>query len=175
MFFGMPITGQTVAFFILALIIIASGVMLMTLQKVMHMALALGGIFLGVAGVFILLGADFIGVAQVLIYAGAITILMVFSLMLTQAGGDQEAPGPHPVRSALTLVGCVGFAVMMLLVLRGTPWPVSRSAVEPFAQPTVNLIADAMFHTYTIPFELVSLLLTVALVGAALVARKEED
>lgn len=174
LFFGMPVTGQTVTFFILALIIIASGVMLMTLQKVMHMALSLGGVFIGVAGIFILLGADFIGAAQILVYAGAITILMVFAVMLTQKGDETASPDPHGGRILLTLIGAVGFAVIMLVVLRSTAWPVSQSAVEPFTRPTVNLIAQALYHTYTIPFELVSLLLTVALVGAAVIARKED-
>ena len=174
MLFGMPVTGQTVSFFLLALLIIASGVMLMTLQKVMHMAIALGGVFLGVAGIFILLGADFLGAVQILIYAGAVTVLMVFALMLTQKGDDTESPNPHGARTLLTLIGTVGFAVLLLVVLRSTPWPYSRSAVEPFAKPTVALIAQSMFHSYMIPFELVSLVLTVALVGAAVIARKEE-
>lgn len=174
MLFGVPITGQTVAFYILAVIIITSGVMLLTLSKVMHMAVALGGVFLGVAGVFILLGADFLGLVQVLIYAGAITILMVFALMLTQKGDDTVAPDPGRGRTWLSLIGTVGLAVVILLVVRGTNWPVSQPNTEPFSQPTVNLIADALFHTYTVPFELISLVLTAALVGAVVIARKEE-
>ena len=174
MFFGMPLTGQTVAFFLLALIIIASGVMLMTLTKVMHMALALAGVFLGVAGIFILLGADFVGIAQVLVYAGAITILMVFALMLTQKGDDTESPEASSGRSLITLLGVVVFAGVMLLVLRGTSWPYSQSAVDPYKQSTVALIAQSLYHTYTIPFELVSLVLTAALVGSVVIARKED-
>jgi NADH-quinone oxidoreductase subunit J len=175
MIFGMPITGQTVAFFILALIIITSGVLLMTQSKVMHMALSLGGVFLGVAGIFVLLGADFLGIVQVLIYAGAITILMVFALMLTQKGDDTSTPNTHPLRGLLTLIGAAGLAVILLIVLRNTPWTVSRTAVDPYTHSTVALIAQALYHQYTLPFELVSLVLTVALVGAAVIARKEEE
>jgi len=175
MLFGIPLTGQTIAYFILALIIMISGVMLMSLQKVMHMAAALGGVFLGVAGVFILLGADFLGMAQILIYAGAITILMVFALMLTQRGDDTNAPEPSTWRSAGALVFVVLLCGAFLYVLRGTNWPTSQSAVDPFSQSSVKLIADALFHNYTIAFEFVSLLLTVALVGAVVIARKEED
>lgn len=173
MLFGMPITGETVAFFLLALTIIVSGVMLLTLTKVMYMAVALGGVFLGVAGIFILLGSDFLGMVQILIYAGAVTILMVFALMLTQKGDDTESPEPSGWRLLLTLIGVAGLAVTLLFVLRNTPWPVSRVVIEPFAKPTVNLIASAMFHTYTVPFELISLILTAALVGAVVIARKE--
>ncbi len=174
MLFGIPITGETVSFFLLALIIIVSGVMLLTLDKVMHMALALGGVFLGVAGIFILLGSDFLGMVQILIYAGAITILMVFALMLTQKGDDTSSPPTSGVRAIFTLLGVVVFAVTVLLVIRSTSWPVNRPAVEPFAKPTVTLIANAMFHTYTVPFELVSLILTAALVGAVVIAKKED-
>ncbi len=174
MFFGMPLTGQTVSFFLLALLIIASGVMLMTLTKVMHMAVALAGVFLGVAGIFILLGADFVGMAQILVYAGAITILMVFALMLTQKGDDTESPEASTGRSLLTLLGVVVFTGIMLLVLRGTTWPYSQSAVDPYTQPTVVLIAQSLYHTYTIPFELLSLILTAALVGSVVIARKED-
>jgi len=176
MLFGIPITGETVAYFVLALIIITSGVFLMTLQSVMHMALALGGVFLGVAGVFVILGADFVGIVQVMIYAGAITILMVFSLMLTHSGkSSEEGPEVGAVRGTVTFVGVAVIVGAILLVIRGTSWPVSPTAMQPFHQSTVLLIADALFHTYTIQFELVSAILTTALVGAVIIARKEEQ
>ncbi|MCY0902467.1 MAG: NADH-quinone oxidoreductase subunit J [Firmicutes bacterium] len=175
MIFGIPITGQTITYFLLALIIMISGVMLMSLQKVMHMAVALGGVFLGVAGIFILLGADFLGMAQILIYAGAITILMVFALMLTQRGDDTESPPANGWRVGGALVFVVLLCAAFLYVLRGTAWPVTQSAVDPYTQPSVVLLAQSIFHTYTVPFELVSVLLTVALVGAVVIARKEEE
>lgn len=173
--FGIPVSGQNIAFFLIALVILLSGVTVLMMDKLMHMAVALGGVFLGVAGIFILLGADFVGIVQIMIYAGAITILMVFALMLTQKGDETQTPQPHPVRTWLTLLFTAAFVALVIIVLRSVQWPVSQNAVEPFTQPTVNLIAQAMYHTYTIPFELVSLLLTAALVGAVLIARKEEE
>ncbi|KYP81470.1 NADH-quinone oxidoreductase subunit J [Ferroacidibacillus organovorans] len=173
MILGIPITGETVAFFLLSLLIISSGVMVMSLTKVMHTALALGGVFLGVAGIFILLGADFVGVVQILIYAGAITILMVFALMLTQKGDDTGYPGPGK-RSFFTLLGVAAFCALLLFVIRGTSWPVATTKVDPFPQPSIVMIAQSLFHTYTVPFELVTLILTAALVGAVVIARKEE-
>ncbi len=174
MFFGVPITGATIAFFVLALIIIASGVFLMSLQKVMHMALALGGVFLGVAGIFFLLGADFVAVVQIMIYAGAITILMVFALTLTQTGDDTE-PSGHIVHKVVAFLVSAVIVVAVLLTVKATPWPVGQVGVQPFGPNVVAEIGKAMFHVYTIPFELVSLVLTVALVGAAVIARKEEE
>ncbi len=173
--FGIPFTGQNIAFFVLALIILLSGVSVLLLDKLMHMAVALGGVFLGVAGIFILLGADFLGIVQVMIYAGAITILMVFALMLTQKGDETRIPSAHPVRQWVTLIGVVAFVGILIDEIRRVQWPVTQNAVEPFTKPTINLIADALYHSYMIPFELISLLLTAALVGAVLIARKEEN
>ncbi len=173
--FGIPVTGANIAFFVLALVILLSGVTVLMMDKLMHMAVALGGVFLGVAGIFILLGADFVGIVQIMIYAGAITILMVFALMLTQNGDETDTAQPHPARTWLTLILTVVFVAIVVIVLRSVQWPVSQNAIEPFTQPTVNLIAQALYHTYMIPFELVSLLLTAALVGAVLIARKEEE
>ncbi len=174
MLFGVPITGETIAFFVLALVIIASGVFLMSLQKVMHMALALAGVFLGVAGIFFLLGADFVAVVQIMIYAGAITILMVFALTLTQTGDDEE-PSGHRFHKALAFIVSAVIVVAVLLTIRSTAWPVGQTAIQPFGGNVVAQIGQAMFHQYTIPFELVSLVLTVALVGAAVIARREEE
>ena len=174
MLFGVPITGGTIAFFVLALIIIASGVFLMSLQKVMHMALALGGVFLGVAGIFMLLGADFVGVVQIMIYAGAITILMVFALTLTQTGDDTE-PSGHGWHKALAFIVSAVIVLAVLLTIRSTPWPGGQAPIQPFGANVVAQIGQAMFHQYAIPFELVSLVLIVALVGASVIARKEEE
>lgn len=174
MLFGIPITGETIAFFVLALVIIASGVFLMTLQKVMHMALSLGGVFLGVAGIFLLLGADFVGVVQIMIYAGAVTILMVFALTLTKTGDDPEPKG-HVLHKIIAFLVSAVIVVAVLLTIRSTSWPVGQTAVQPFGANTVAQIGELMFHQYTVPFELVSLVLTVGLVGASVIARKEEE
>lgn len=173
MLFGVPITGESVAFFVLALVIITSGVLLMTFDKVMHMALALAGVFLGVAGVFILLGADFVGVVQVLIYGGAVTILMVFAVMLTEREGHEHDRGAGAVRTGLALIGAAGLAAVILLSVRSTPWPVGATGLRTI-HSTVPQIAASLFHYYAIPFELMSVVLTAALVGAVTIARKEE-
>ncbi|PWI58020.1 hypothetical protein BM613_06190 [Sulfoacidibacillus thermotolerans] len=168
-------TGATITYFVLALIIIVSGVFMLTLTNVMHMAVSLVGVFLGVAGIFILLGADFVGLVQVMVYAGAITILMVFALMLTHRGLNGHLQGEvGPFRGTLTFLSVAIIVGTLLYAIRSTPWPGSTTALQPFHQSTVNLIANAIFHQYTVAFELVSAVLTVALVGAAVIARKEE-
>ena len=83
--------GEFVAFFILSLSAIIGGVLMLNLTKVMHMMLALVLIFLSIAGLYFLLSAEFIGVAQILLYSGAITIIMIFGIMLTKHNAENES------------------------------------------------------------------------------------
>ncbi len=86
----MTFSGEILAFIILALAAILGGVLLLNLTKVVHMVVALVLSFLSIAGIFILLSAEFVAVVQVLIYSGAITIIMLFGIMLTKHN-DSEA------------------------------------------------------------------------------------
>ncbi len=83
--------GEFVAFFILSLFVIIGGVLMLNLTKVMHMMLALVLTFLSIAGLYFLLSAEFIGVAQILLYSGAITIIMIFGIMLTKHNAENES------------------------------------------------------------------------------------
>ena len=79
-------TGEAIAFYVLAAITLASGVVVVRSPNIVHSAVALIPAFLGVTGVYILLGAEFVAGIQVLIYAGAITVLILFVIMLTEGG-----------------------------------------------------------------------------------------
>ncbi|MGZ4123260.1 MAG: NADH-quinone oxidoreductase subunit J, partial [Tumebacillaceae bacterium] len=79
MFANLAFTGQTVSFFLISLFLIACGVLLLSMKKVIYMALAIGGVFIGVAAIFIMLEAEFLAFIQVLLYAGAITIMILFA------------------------------------------------------------------------------------------------
>lgn len=83
--------GEFIAFFILSLSAIIGGVLMLNLTKVMHMMLALVLTFLSIAGLYFLLSAEFIGVAQILLYSGAITIIMIFGIMLTKHNAENES------------------------------------------------------------------------------------
>lgn len=175
MFSGFVFTGQTVAFFLISLFVIACGVMLLTLRKVVYMAIAIGGVFIGVAAVYIMLEAEFLAFIQVLLYAGAITIMLLFAIMLTR---HDEVENParvtaHPVWSALVALA-MGGIVLYVVKFSGIRWP-ETAAESPWAgQDNVKLIGEALFNQYVIPFEIVSVVLIVALVGAITLANKEE-
>ncbi|MDI3256883.1 MAG: NADH-quinone oxidoreductase subunit J [Kyrpidia sp.] len=172
-FGGFIWTGQTVAFFLLAVLVVLAAVTLLQFRKVMHMALSIGLVFLGMAGMYVLLGADFLAFAQILIYAGAITILMLFAIMLTRHDEVEEEERAG-FRQWIAGLGAAALGAVMLWAIRTTAWP-PASAQPPWpAQKSVNALAETLFTGYVVPFELVSVLLTVALVGAVILARKEE-
>lgn len=167
-------SAQMIAFFLISLFILACAVMMLSFRKVVYMALAVGGVFIGCAALYILLGAEFVGIAQVVVYAGAITILILFAIMLTNHEAT-EPEEPWTVRKALAAVGCFLLGVTLLFVIRGQAWPQGDPSAD-FNQGMSNTLAigEALFKSYMIPFELVSLLLTVALVGAVILAQQRK-
>lgn len=169
--------AQTIVFYIISLVIISCGVMLLSFRKVIYMALSIGGVFIGCAAVYLMLGADFVGIAQVLIYAGAITILIMFAIMLTNHEAT-EPPLKWSLKTVFTAIGSVLLGLVLLLAIRSTTWP-TTSGAKSINGGNGNTIAIgiALFRNDTIPFELVSLLLIVGLVGAVILAqdRKEDE
>ncbi|RIV21006.1 NADH-quinone oxidoreductase subunit J [Alicyclobacillaceae bacterium I2511] len=169
--------GPMIAFYVLALSVLGAGILMLSVRKVVYMALSIGGVFIGAAGIYILLGAEFVAVAQILIYVGAITILMMFAIMLTNHKAEEE-PFRWTVRNATAAVGSVLLALVLLAVIRSTTWPV-QSANLNLNGGNSNPVAIGlvMFKQYAFPFELVSLVLIVGLVGAVILAqeRKEEE
>jgi NADH:ubiquinone oxidoreductase subunit 6 (subunit J) len=126
--------------------------------------------FGSLAGMYALLGAPIVAAAQVLIYLGAISVLIIFAIMLTQAG-DANLPAPFhrqapvAVLVALAVVGLVGWAAIR------TDWGTASQAVS--AQ--VSAIAMALFTDFALPFEIISLLLLAAIIGAIFLARRPEE
>ncbi|MBX5436412.1 MAG: NADH-quinone oxidoreductase subunit J [Alicyclobacillaceae bacterium] len=174
---GLAWTPPMIAFLVISLLILVCAIMAISFRKVIYMALAIGGVFLGCAAVYILLGAEFVGAAQILIYAGAITILIMFAIMLTNHEAE-EPPAAWSVRNIAAAVGCVLLGVTLYAVIRSQSWPHGAAGAD-VNQGQSNPVAVglALFQHYTVPFELVSLLLIVALVGAVILAqeRKEDE
>jgi NADH-quinone oxidoreductase subunit J len=176
MFSGLTITGQSVSFFLISLFVIACGVMLLSMKKVLYMALAIGGVFMGVAAIFLMLEAEFLAFAQILLYAGSITIMMLFAIMLTKhdAVESESKITAHPVWAALGAIA-LGGIVLYAVKFSGIHWP-EPSVESPWAgENNVKLIGETLFNQYVIPFEIVSLVLIVALVGAITLAKKEDE
>jgi NADH:ubiquinone oxidoreductase subunit 6 (subunit J) len=141
-----------------------------TLRNIIHSAVAMMVCFGSLAGMYALLGAPIVAAAQVLIYLGAISVLILFAIMLTQAG-DANLPSPFHRQvwaaavAALVVVGLIGWAVT------ATDWGNATVIVG----IVLDTMAAALFTDYALPFEILSLLLLAAIIGAIYLARRPED
>lgn len=136
-------------------------------RRLVHGAIFLVVSFLAVAGIFLLAGADFLAAVQILIYAGAVMILMLFAIMLTP--GQTESAG-NPGQKLGAGVVAAGFLAVAAFATLGTNWPMAKSMAD---QPTTLGIGELILNRYVLPFELASVLLLAAMVGAILIARED--
>ena len=160
---------STAVFYLIAIITVGSAVMVAFSRNIIYSAFSLLGTFAGVAGIYIFLGADFVAAVQVLIYVGGILVLILFAVMLTHRITDVEitnrAAGRIP---ALIITGV--FIYLLVETIRTTRWV---KAKEITYAPTTATIGDLFLDTYLLPFELASLVLLAALIGAVVISRKE--
>lgn len=167
----MSLSGELIAFFGLALVAILGGVLLITLTKVVHMVIALVFTFLSIAGIYMVLSAEFVAIVQILIYSGAITIVMLFGIMLTKhQESDEPAKGGWGKFSLLAAIA--GFAVAVYLGIYNLDISVQPTALH---EENTKQIGIELFSKYVIPFEVMSVLLLVALVGAIVLAKKDDE
>jgi NADH-quinone oxidoreductase subunit J len=165
-------TGEFIAFFILALLTIGGAVFMISFTRVVHMVVALAFTFLSIAGIYVLLEAEFVGMVQILVYSGAISILMLFGIMLTRHDASEVEEGKNPAKWLIR----VGIAVLFIIVFFGIQSVQWSDKPADFTQKdNVKEIGVQMFTNYVIPFETVSVLLLVALVGAIILAKKEAE
>ncbi|YCI76961.1 NADH-quinone oxidoreductase subunit J [Bacillus sp. R1-10] len=167
----MSLSGELIAFIGLALVAIVGGVLLITLTKVVHMVIALVFTFLGIAGIYMLLSAEFVAIVQILIYSGAITIVMLFGIMLTKHQ-ENDVPAKGGWGNFSLLAAIAGFAVAVYLGIYNLDIPVQPTALH---EENTKQIGIELFSKYVIPFEVMSVLLLVALVGAIVLAKKDDE
>ena len=165
----------SVFFYLIAAVMVGAAIVVVTSRNVVRAALALIVVFAGVAAQFILLAAEFVAVTQVLVYIGAIMVLMLFGIMLTRAriGRDVDATNDHwwsGLITALLLVGVMAYALVDYY--GGDKLPADRE-INGIAGSNTATVSDSIFSQYLIPFEVVSVLLLAALVGAIVIARKD--
>ena len=163
---------MTLSFVIVAVLTIAAAVAAMSLRNLVHCALAVVVALAGLAMLYLQLDAQFVGFAQILVYVGAVAILVVFAVLLTRGG---EAPERN-VFSADWKWG----ALVAALVFGLLAWAVKHSFVidhKPAAkaEATVKQIGDSLMTKFVLPLEVIGLLLTAALIGAVIIAMREEE
>jgi NADH-quinone oxidoreductase subunit J len=161
------LTPHTVVFYTLAAIVLASAFGVAAAPNILYSAFSLLGTLGGVAGLYLLLGADFVGIAQLLIYVGGILVLILFAVLLTNKIGELKLSN---LSSGVMVAAPAAVALLGMLVQAATQtkWPVTEAA----AAPTTARLGDAFLMEYLLPFELASLVLLMALVGAMVIARR---
>ncbi len=160
-----------IVFGILAIVIIVSAIMVVTLKNIFHCALALILCLFCVAGIYVTLNAEFLAAAQVLIYVGAVAIIMIFAIMLTSDMGSRKIVQTN--RNALVAFFiCFAFAFTIVEMVRGTTTWVTANA--PLPEDNAGTIGKLLMTDFMLPFEVVSVLMLAALIGAVVLAREEK-
>jgi NADH-quinone oxidoreductase subunit J len=162
------LTLQEWFFAALALVGTVGALRLVTSKNVVHAALYLVVTLASVGAVYLLLAAEFVAWVQVLIYVGAIVVLLLFGLMLTRAPIGREALD-NQQRGFAAIVGLAVLAGLTILV-----WDTFRDAEISLGTSSTAEVGASLFSSYVLPFEVVSFLLLAALIGAIVLARREE-
>ncbi|MBI2846025.1 MAG: NADH-quinone oxidoreductase subunit J [Chloroflexi bacterium] len=157
-------------FLLVAGLIVVAAVAVVTLRNIFHSALALILCFSAVAGLYILLEAPFVAAVQVLIYVGAISVLILFAVMLTERVMDPKMGARNEqwwLGLLLTAIAATGLGA----IVGFAPWPLSKA---PIINDQITALGKEFLTTYVLPFEVASLLLLMALLGAIIIAREKE-
>lgn len=163
---------MTILFYVFAALTVGSAFVVVFSRSMIYAAFSLLFTFMGVAGLYVLLSADFIAVAQIMVYIGGILILLVFGVMLTRKATDVE------IRSGTmaTLPGLlVSGAVIGTLIHAFTQVEWMQVQQMPSIQGTTLELGELLMTTFILPFEVAGILLLVAVMGAALIARRQEE
>ncbi|GIV77129.1 NADH-quinone oxidoreductase subunit J [Litorilinea aerophila] len=162
-------TVQQVIFILIGLFTAVSALLVVVAPNLFHNALALVATFFGVTGLYVLLEAEFLAVSQVLIYVGAISTLITFAIMLTRGMMYGRTSPTNQQRLAAAIMAVLFFLVLAGLLVH-VPWPVVGAELKA-GEAIIADLGELFVTTYLIPFELMALLLLVALAGALMLAR----
>jgi NADH-quinone oxidoreductase subunit J len=166
-----------IAFVLLALMMVGAAIRVVTTKNVVHAALYLVMVLAGVAAQYILLASEFLAITQVLVYIGAIIVLFLFGIMLTRAelGASDDLDNGTPQKVVGGIVGLLLLGTMVWALW--DQWGdrridvIGRTTVE--LNQTTQQISDTIFGTYLVAFEIASVMLLAALIGAIVLARKD--
>src|SRR5262245_40258554 len=168
--------GQAIAFYTLAAFILGFAVLVITTKNTVHSVLFLVMNFLFVAALYVLLGAQFLAVIQVLVYAGGIVVLYLFVVMLVNLKRLPEAhQDPHRRSSVGFWLSAAVLAELVAIGVYGYSGPVAAPIVSAAAPVSGNTeqVGWLLYTSYLIPFEIASMLLLVAMIGAIILAKRE--
>ena len=158
-----------ILFLSICILIIASGFWVVVSPNLVHSAVSLLFTLFGVAGLYVFLYADFMAAAQVIIYVGGILVLIIFGVMLTNKISDQNISNKSQNRLPAA-IACLILLILQVKATLNSSWYIDNMITR---ESTVNDIGFLLLNKYLLPFEIVSLLLLAALIGAAMLSRKK--
>ncbi len=164
-------TTQLICFVALSATLVLGALGVVLLPNIVYSAFLLAGVFLSVAGLYLLLNASFVAAAQVLVYVGAVNVLILFAIMLVNKKEDlADIPG-LALRRVLSGAVCGGLFLLLVRVAITTPWALPGPAS--IGDGATIRIGEHLFSDYLLPFELASVLLLMAMIGAIVLARRD--
>lgn len=158
-----------VFFYIYALVAVAGALGLVLAPKLIHAVMSLFATLFAIAALYLLLGSQFLAAMQLFVYGGAVTVLVLFVLMLTHPAEENTSPTSRRMRWIAAALAAALFGVLASTVGGATWAPLAESAHD-----TASL-AEILFSRYVLPFEVAGLTLTIALIGSIVLAREEPD
>ena len=164
-------TTQFICFVVLATTTVVGAFGVVLLPNIVYSAFLLGGVFMSVAGLYLLLNASFVAAAQILVYVGAVNVLILFAIMLVNKREDLSAIPGLALRRVLSAGVCTGLFLLLVRVAFTTPWALPGPAS--IGEEATARIGEHLFTDYLLPFELASVLLLMAMIGAIVLARRD--
>jgi NAD(P)H-quinone oxidoreductase subunit 6 len=162
---------QQICFVVLSAAVLLGALGVVLLPNIVYSAFLLGGVFLSVAGLYLLLNASFVAAAQVLVYVGAVNVLILFAIMLVNKKETLAPIAGLALRRVLSGTVCGGLFLLLLRVAFTTPWALPGPV--PVGEEATIRIGEHFFSDYLLPFELASVLLLMAMIGAIVLARRD--
>ena len=165
-------TTQIICFSILSLVVIIGALGVILLENIVYSAFLLGGVFMSVAGLYLLLNASFVAAAQVLVYVGAVNVLIIFAIMLVNKKEDLRPIENIKSRKIISTSICLTLLSLLIRVDLSNSWGLAEPSASIGEESTIR-IGEHLFSDYLLHFEVASVLLLMAMIGAIVLARRD--
>ena len=162
---------ELICFLILSSVIVSGSLAVVLLENIVYSAFLLGGVFMAVAGLYLLLNASFVAAAQILVYVGAVNVLILFAIMLVNNKEKLKSIEGLKTRKLISGGVCGGLLILLLRVSITTKW--NMPGPKSIGEEATERIGEHLFTDYLLPFELASILLLMAMIGAIVLARRD--
>jgi len=162
---------ELICFLILSAVVVSGSLAVVLLENIVYSAFLLGGVFMAVAGLYLLLNASFVAAAQVLVYVGAVNVLILFAIMLVNKKEKLNPIEGLKTRKLISGGVCGGLLILLLRVSVTTKWNIPGPTS--IGDEATERIGEHLFTDYLLPFELASILLLMAMIGAIVLARRD--